>query len=209
MVKWKLQAVEPDTCEIDSNGRGCRYYEWWDAEANPLTRIHIIAAFERLCAAHTTDIPQGVMLGFDGNWKPTDEYIAYQRDYFKHVNHVEWLARGLKLSDMPAEIKSHAQEPKTTGSVDAPPPEHIAGLERAGEWNRSHNVRKNHTLDLAAKEHGNLNRDLVAVTWTGKGDSRVLHIHSSGQLTQSHQSRIVAATNIQFGNNSVVVEDQL
>lgn len=94
--KWKVQASEPDTCDPP----GCRYYEVWDAFAAPEDRVHTIAAFERMCPAHfDPDIPVGVMLWSDGHWKPLDEYIEYQRAWFRRLNHVEWLERRQQLED--------------------------------------------------------------------------------------------------------------
>ena len=92
-MKIKMQAVEPDTCDPP----GCRYLELWDVDAPAELREHRVAAFERTCPAHATDLPVGLLLWWDGNWKPLDRYVAYQRAWFRRLNHVEWLQRAAAL----------------------------------------------------------------------------------------------------------------
>ena len=83
----KLQWVEPDTCEKPS----CRYLELWNTDDSALTRTHKIAGFERQCSAHADpDIPLGVLLWDDGNWKSLDAYITYQRAWFLHQSYKKW-----------------------------------------------------------------------------------------------------------------------
>lgn len=196
MVKWKTQAVEPDTCEGAAQGKGCRYVEIWDVEADPLTRMHITAAVERTCAAHADTVPQGKMLWADGNWKPFKEYIEYQRAWFRHLNHKKWLIENPD-EPMPPEIAGYADEPHTTGSVNAPSQAEIDALHRVAGWNRADNLKKNSMVELAKREGAD-----PSWHFEGHGDSRVLRVGNAGARKQ----RIQDAVDIQFGPNKVVVE---
>lgn len=210
MVKWKLQAVEPDTCDGAAQGQGCRYLEWWDADAPPQARTHTVAAFERICSAHddagaAVIRDDDLMLGFDGNWKPRAAYIEYQRAWFRRLNHVEWQAtRGGE--PMPPGISSFTSDPVTTGSLPAPAQAARDGLARVTALARTHNVRKNSSLNAMKVERANIDMTLVTWTWSGNGDARVLRINSGGQLTAQQRTRVQAACDIQFGLGTVIVE---
>ena len=206
MVKWKLQRVQPDTC---SDGQ-CAYLEWWDAEVDPLQRVHTIAAFESVCAAHAdadvqAHIESNLMLGFDGNWKPRRAYIEYQQAWFRRLNHVEWLQTHPGEA-MPPQIASFTSDPSTTGSVASPAQAQIDGLARAGQRNREHNSRKNLTLSAMEGERTTLIRSAVIWAWTGAGDARVLRINSNGQLSIQQRNRVQSAIDIAFGLGAVIVE---
>lgn len=204
MVKWKLQAVEPDTC---SDGQ-CRYLEWWDVEADVLLRTHTVAAFERVCAAHFTPeleahIAADEMLGFDGNWKPRKAYIEYQRSWFRRLNHVEWLARNPGEA-MPPQIANLSRDPATTGSIATPPTARSEALGRAYEQNRAHNALKNAAIALIKQE-----RSDTEPTWefTGQDDARTLRLHHDGKLNPQQSGRVRAALDIQFGTNKATLSD--
>lgn len=202
MVKWKLQAVEPDTC----SSPGCRYLEWWDVEVAPEDRVHTVAAFERVCAAHADglEVSPDLMLGFDGNWKPRKEYIEYQRAWFRRLNHVEWLEKNPD-EPMPETIRGFTEDPKTTGSVAPPPQKHRDGLAKAYGRNKADNQRKNLAIRLVPglKDH-----DTFAVDWAfeGKGDARKLRVNYKGKLNAQERKDAQAIADIQFGPGSVTVE---
>lgn len=206
MVKWKLQAVEPDTC----SGGQCRYLEWWDVEADPLTRTHTIAAFEKVCTAHSdpdilAHLAADMMLGFDGNWKPRRAYIEYQRAWFRRLNFTEWQADPEKAAQpMPETIRGYDTDPVTTGSLPAPAQAHIDALARVGGWNRRDNVRKNQAIDAAAVQ-GALNRDAMSWTWSGAGETRRLTLSVGTQLTVQQRQRAQAAVDVAFGTGNVTI----
>lgn len=218
--KWKLQAVEPDTCDGVGQSQGCRYIELWDVFTEPHLRTHEVVAFERVCTAHQTDLPTGVIKWADGNWKPwcgmTGEpclqdpapcYMRYQRQWFLALNHQEWLSDPVKSKQrMPDTLKPWENEPQTTGSTAAPPQAHIDGMARAAAWNREHNQRKALVRSAASTERSDIDEGRVTYSWTGAGDSRVLHVHFGGQLTQAARGRVTSMMAIQFGAGRVVVD---
>lgn len=105
-MKIKTQAWEPDTCDAP----GCRMLILWDADAAPELREHRIAGFERVCPAHETDLPEGMLLWWDGNWKPMQEYLEYQRAWFRRLNHVEWQDKRQQLDAWFAQHGGHHQQ---------------------------------------------------------------------------------------------------
>jgi len=124
MPKWKIQAVEPNTCDPP----GCRYYELWNSLSPPPATPVVVCAVVRICPPHAvaTNATKGTLLWEDGNWKDIKSYIQYQRDWFKWVNHQEWLARDPRdefgdRQPMPPQIAPFTTEPVTAGSVTAPP----------------------------------------------------------------------------------------
>ena len=70
MPRWKLQAVEPDTCDPP----GCRYIEMYDVLVRP--HVLTVVAFDRVCPGHAASVPADVMLWQDGNWKDKKAYDA-------------------------------------------------------------------------------------------------------------------------------------
>jgi len=200
MPKWKVQAVEPDTCDPP----GCRYLEVWDSLALPEDRVHTIAAFERVCAAHADDVPVGVMLWSDGNWKPLNAYIDYQRAWFRRLNHVEWL-RDHPTEAMPPQIASYTSDPVTTGSVAAPDAAKLTGLARAYSRNKEHNARKNQTITIPASVRAGIDTTKITWSWSGVGDARVLTVNCGGQLTNQQRTQAQNLADIQYGVGKVIV----
>lgn len=200
MVKWKLQAVEPDTCDPP----GCRYLEWWDAEADPDDRVHTVAAFDRVCPAHADTVPTTEMLGFDGNWKPKKEYIEYQRAWFRRLNHIEWLERFPEGDEpMPPQIAGFTSDPTTTGSVSPPPVAAREGMVRAYGRNRGDNQRKN--LSLLLPVDPDLDPSQAEWSFTGTGDNRVLTI-AWRALSPARRDQAQRIADIQFGPGKVIVQ---
>ena len=200
---WKLQAIEPDTCDPP----GCRYLEWWNTDDPPETRQHFHGGFERVCPAHADpDIEIGVLLSpWDGNWRDAKAFIEYQRAFFRRRNHVEWLARGI-TDAMPAAIASYTTDPVSPGSIAEPVLAKRDALARGYQRNKDHNVRKNAMLNAASVEKADINLELVRWRWEGTGDARVLYIHSGGQLSAQQRTRLQNLANIQFGVGRVVIE---
>ena len=202
MVKWKLQAVEPDTCDPP----GCRYLEIWDAEVAPEARVHTVAAFERVCPAHADTVPSGVMQWADGNWKNLGAYIDYQRAWFRRLNHVEWLQRFPNGEQaMPPQIASYTADPVTPGSVAAPPQAQRDGLARAYGQNRDHNQRKNLAIGIPGSVRAGIDTSRITWTWTGAGDARVLTVNCGGQLTNQQRTQAQAICDVQFSPGKVVI----
>lgn len=205
-MKIKLQAIEPDTCDGANEGRGCRYIELWDVEAPAAQRTHEIVAFDRMCAAHfDPSVDLTVMKWADGNWKPKDAYIAYQREWFLRLNHVEWLAKRPNEL-MPPQIAGKTVDPVTTGSRPAPPQSHIDGMARAGALNRQHNNWKALARLAAKAERSTVDDTTFSWSWTGTGDNRALRVNTGGQLTAQQRGRALAALDIQFGAGRIVIE---
>lgn len=201
MSKWKLQAVEPDTCEGVAQGQGCRYIELWDVEADPLTRTHTVVSFDRVCAVHQDTVVTDKILWADGNWKDKKAYIEYQRAWFRHQNYLEWQQKHPDEA-MPPQIASHSSEPATTGSVTPPQLLEVDGMNRVYQLNLEHNTRKNQILVLAEAE--GIDRKSVTYRWEGRDSSRVLRVTLPG--SQLSKGRIQSASDIQFGPGKVVVE---
>jgi len=198
-VVLKLQWVEPDTCEKPS----CRYLELWNTDDPPLTRTHKVAGFERQCSAHADpDIPLGVLLWDDGNWKNLDAYIEYQRAWFRHQNYKEWQ---IKHPDepMPPSIRRSGREPVTSGTVDRPAQVKRDAMATAYALNREHNARKNVIVNAAKLEGAD--RDDVSWSWEGVGDTRILHLVAS-TLTGQQRTNVQSVADIQFGPGLVAVE---
>lgn len=234
--KIKLQAVEPDTCDGHERGEGCRYLELWDVRHTPEAREHRIGAFERICPAHDHDTPHGHLLWWDGNWKPADEYIEYQRAFFRHINHLEWLekvveleawfaARGGQkwqrraangelppqnligyLDPMPATIRDANVEPTTTGSLRPPPLKKREALTWGYDWVRRHNLHKNLAIDAMLAQNPDLDRSAVWWEFEGHGEARTLMLYSGGQLRSADRDRVHAAMAIQFGQGLISIE---
>jgi hypothetical protein len=198
----KTQAVEPDTCEQP----GCRYLELWDTDEPAETRQIKIAAFERVCAAHTDDVPVGVMQWWDGNWKTISEYIAYQREFFLRRNHLEWKQRFPNNEQpMPAAIASKTVDPVTPGSVAAPAAAKITGLTRAYSRNRNDNTRKNTMLTVPGTVRAGVDTTRITWSYSGTGDSRVLTINCGGQLTTQQRNQAQSIADAQYGVGRVIV----
>lgn len=202
MTKWKLQAWEPDTCEPP----GCRVIQLWDVEAPAAQRTHTVAAYERVCPAHDDPAkPVGVLRWGDGNWKDYGAYIKYQRDWFRWLNHQQWL-KDNPNEPMPPQIAGFDTEPVTPGSVAPPNAEAVAAHQRIYDRVNLHNGRKNLAISAAVSEKSGLAIDKVTWRWTGSGDARVLVLNFNGQLTQQQRSRVQSALDLQFGVSSVVIE---
>jgi len=196
-VVLKLQWVEPDTCEKP----GCRYLELWNTDDPPFERTHNIAGFERQCSAHADpDIPLGVMLWDDGNWKGLDAYIAYQREWFRWLDFKNWQIKHPD-KEMPPQMRKSDVEPVTSGTVARPAQVKRDALDAAYALNRDHNVRKNIMVKAATLEGAE--PDDVSWSWVGAGDSRVLHFAAS--LTGQQRTSVQAIADIQFGPGLVVV----
>lgn len=226
--KWKLQAVEPDTCDPP----GCRYLELWDVYADPIARTHEVVAVERVCPAHrtTTKAAYGKMRWADGNWKDAASYIEYQQRWFRWLNHQEWLAKQQQLvayrianpddfippdlagygDPMPDTLRPHRDEPTTAGSVAPPAQAEIDDLARVARWNREHNLRKNMALSAMAEQiapdAGPVIHEAATWRWEGHGDNRVLRITANGKLNTPQRARAKAAMDIQFGNDKILIE---
>ena len=203
MALWKLQAWEPDTCEQPA----CRVLEWWDADGDPLTRVHILAGFERLCAAHADpDIPLDVIQdAWDGQWRDRKAFVAYQREFYLRRNHVAWQERG-DGEAMPPQIARFTADPSSPGSVAEPALARRQALTRAHGRNRDHNQRKSLTGSAVKTERPNINADLISWRWEGRGDARVLYVHMGGQLNAQQRNRVQSLLDIQFGAGRVVIE---
>jgi hypothetical protein len=200
-VKIKVQAWEPDTCESP----GCRILTIWDVEAPVDQREHRIAAFERVCPAHQVDMPVGMLLWWDGNWKPLKEYIEYQRAWFRRLNHVEWLEKNPD-EQMPETIRGFTSEPVTTGSLPAPARAKHDGMVKAWGWNQRDNMRKAQAIDAMESEMQGFDRDKVVAKWSGKGESRKLIVSSGGQINEQVRQRVAAIMDIQHGVGHVTIE---
>ena len=197
MPKWKLQAVEPDTC----NTPGCRYIELWDVEADPLLRTQTVVAFDRVCAGHASTVSPDKMLWEDGNWKNKVAYIAYQRAWFRRLNHVAWLIDN-PSEPMPPQIAEFTSDPVSPGSVASPSRAEVDGMNEAYAWNKRDNIRKNTSLDLVETEVGT--RDEATWDFTGTGDTRTLTV-TEPTLNDAEAARVQSALDIQFGTDEVTV----
>lgn len=195
----KLQWVEPDTCEKPS----CRYLELWNTDDPPLARIHKISAFERQCTAHADpNIPIGVMLWEDGNWKNLEDYIKYQRRWFLHKNYKDWK---IKYPDkgVPSSLKRSATEPTTSGTINSPKKKEYDAMEIAYAINKENNMRKNSTVQAARMKDAE--RDDISWYWTGTGDTRILH-EVIPTLSVQDRNDLQSIADIQFGTNKVIIE---
>lgn len=255
MPKWKIQAVEPHTCDpfteevpatYDAEAlaffallgeippatkivkaNGCRYYELWNSLSPPPLTPVVVCAVIRVCPAHAVPalvpapggrVDKPLIKWADGNWKDEKAYIKYQRDWFRWVNHREWLIRAPRdgfgdLQPMPPQISKFTTEPVTPGSVTAPSQDRQDGIDQVYTWNREHNDRMGTTLAVMRNELGmvteeQLNQFDKAVTWRfeGHGDTRLFFVNSGGLLSNQEKIRIEATTDIQFGPGKVVVE---
>ncbi len=228
MPKWKLQAVEPSTCEpiiqefrvedpiegpkvLTRKFRGCRYIEMYDILL-PRPQTIFIAGVERICSAHavSSNAAMGKLRWSDGNWKDAKKYIVYQREWFLWLNNQQWKARvaaGMIPANepMPPQIAGFNREPATAGSVDPPPQEEQDDLDTIYRWNREHNDRYLSTIQVAGALRADLNREAVSWHFEGHGDSRLLFAHTN-QLTRSEALQLQASLDIQAGLGKVVVE---
>jgi hypothetical protein len=211
MPKWKIQAVEPNTCEPP----GCRYYELWDSLSPPPATPVVVCGVDRICPAHAvaSRATKGKLKWADGNYKDFKSYIQYQRNWFKWVNHQEWLARNPldEFGDpqpMPPQIVSFATEPVTPGSVTTPALAEINDLNRCYAWNQDHNNRAGQTkaIMLAERVFDEAQQERITSRFEGAGDTRVFFINSGGLLTNEERTRVQAACDIQFSPGKVVVE---
>lgn len=202
MGKWKLQRWSPDTCDSPP----CEVLEWWDAEATPEARVHILGGYERVCTAHAdpeidTDILQDP---WDGKWRDRKAFVEYQKAWFRHLNYEEWTARTDEAP--PESIRGYREMPSSPGEVAEPPPSRGQAMQRVRGWAYGHNGRKNLTQALAMAERVGLDVERITLRWEGHGDSRVLYVHFNGQLTQQQRNRVQNAANLQFGTGTVVIE---
>lgn len=195
----KLQWVEPDTCEKPS----CRFLQLWNTDDPPLTRTHRVAGFERQCLAHADpNIPLGVMLWDDGNWKNMDAYIAYQREWFRWLDYKNWQ---IKHPDkkMPPQMRKSDVEPVTSGTVTTPEKVNTDAMDTAYDRVIENNVRKNVLVNAATLTGAK--REDVSWYWVGAGDGRVLHIVAS-ILTGRQKIDLQAIADIQSGIDKVIIE---
>ncbi len=199
MPMWKLQGVEPDTCDPP----GCRYIELWDSLSDPLTRTHTVVGYDRVCPAHTENVVTDKLLWEDGNWKDKAAFIQYQRNWFRHENHVRWLVEN-PGEQMPPQIASFTSDPVTSGSVAPPPQAEIDGMANAYAMTKTHNNWKN-TIRSAAISVEGAGEDEVSWYWVGVGDSRVLHVVLP-TLNNQQRNRLQSIADIQFGVGKIVVE---
>jgi len=201
MPKWKLQAVTPDTCEPPK----CKYIEMYDV-LSPPPRVMTVVAFERVCPGHAATVPIGVMLWQDGNWKNLAAYIAYQRKWFRRLNHVEWLVNHPD-EEMPSGIAAFTSDPVTPGSVSAPPQVEIDNMNQAYNQNREHNRWKNVAVSAIRSELGD---NEAEATWifTGVGDARTVTVGSS-ELSVPQRNNVRSVMDIQFGLGKIEVVNQV
>ncbi len=255
MPKWKLQAVEPDTCdpwtedyqyldpilviELEAilgrdltpaertaleetrqhNFSGCRYYELWNSLDRLGTPI-VVCSSERICSGHAvgTEAAKGKLKWADGNWKDVGNYITYQRDWFRWLNRLEWIARDPRdrqgnPQPIPEQIASFTSEPTTPGSVTSPSQAEQDDLTTMYEWNRDHNDRKGTALDImrtelnvGTEEERKTFDESISWRFEGTGDTRLLYVDSGGLLSVAERTRVASAADIQFGLDKVVVE---
>lgn len=202
-MKIKTQRWSPDTC-FGGNDR-CEILILWDADAPVEEREHRIAGFERVCAAHADNVPSDVLLWWDGNYKPMQQYLEYQRAWYRHLNHVEWLEKHPD-QPVPVSIRSFNEEPRTTGSVSAPPQAQRDALTRAYGRNTRDNALKNQAITIPGATRTGL--DPARITWRfeGVGDERVLTVDTGGQLNQQQRGQGQSIANVQFGAGKVVLQ---
>lgn len=199
MSKWKLQAIEPDTCDPP----GCRYIELWDVEEPPPRTMQIVA-FDRVCPAHPGIVSDNKMLWADGNWKDKKEYIDYQRKWFRRENHKRWLLEHPD-EEMPRQISRLTSDPVTSGSVVAPPKKEIDAMNTIYAWNQEHNVRKNSVLSAVETTQG-IDQNKAICSWSGIGDNRVLTVMIL-ELTSQQVTSLQSLVDIQFGVGKTVIKN--
>ncbi len=226
MSKWKLQAVEPDTCgdaqedlmdiwnalpevlineelvKVDRPKAGCRYIELWNVQQTSPRDI-IVVAFDRICAGHAASFSPDKMLWEDGNYKNKKDYIKYQREWFKHLNNAKWLVQHPNET-MPQAIRAFDFEPNSPGSVASPPQIEIDGMNQAYEWNKEDNARKEQTLRVI-RDEGVTDKTDILYNFEGHGDNRILTVETSSILNGDQKSNIQSLVDIQFGDNKVVI----
>jgi len=196
--KWKLQAVTPDTCDPPS----CKYVEMYDIEQPPPRTITVVA-FMRVCPAHATTLPVGKMLWQDGNWKNLNDYIDYQRRWFRRLNHVQWLEKHPN-EPLPSGIVSFTSDPVTPGSIPAPPQIEIDNMNQAYNLNKEHNRWKNQAVGAIKAAIG---EDPQEVSWefSGVGANRTMVV-TSPDLSVSQRNQARSAMDIQFGPGKVSID---
>lgn len=203
-MKIKMQAWEPDTC-ASPNDR-CRILILWDVEVPDAQREHRIAGYERLCAAHADpDIPLDKLLWWDGNWKPLSEYIEYQRNWFRRLNHTEWLEKHPN-EQMPETIRGYSNDPVTTGSAGTPNAASVVAHARGWDRNKENNARKNQALTIPGAARAGIDTTRITFSYSGVGDARVLTINCGGQLTNQQRTQAQNIATTQFGAGKVVIE---
>ena len=196
MSKWKLQGVQPDTCDLP----GCSYIELWDVEESPPRTMQIVA-FKQVCPAHIANVPVGKILWEDGNWKDLDSYIQYQKDWFKFKNNEQWKIEHPD-EKMPAIIVNFATEPITPGSISAPPQIEIDGMNTAYSQNQEHNLWKNVSLEAITDE--SIERKGITWAFTGVGDDRTLTVTAS-VLSIAQRNNVRSKVDIQFGPGKITI----
>lgn len=196
--KWKLQGVQPDTCDPP----GCYYIEMYDVLAPP-PRIITVVAFNKVCPAHIATVSNTLMLWQDGNWKNKDAYIAYQKKWFRRLNHVEWLVDHPD-EPMPDGVKNLTTDPITSGSVPAPSQAEIDGMNQAYNQSRKHNMWKN-TAVRAIRDEGLTDDDKITWAWNGVGDARTL-IVTAPALSTAQKNNARSKVDIQFGPGKVTID---
>lgn len=202
MVKIKMQAVEPDTCDAP----GCRYWETYDIDLPPEQRVMTIAYFERVCVAHADTVPADRMQWVDGNWKDAQAYLDYQRRWFRRLNHVEWKQRFPNDEQpMPPQIALYTSDPVTPGSVAAPTQAERDGMARAYGRNKEHNARKNQAIKMPGTVKAGIDFSLITWSYSGAGDARVLTVNCGGQLTNQQRTQAQNLADIAYGAGKVVV----
>jgi hypothetical protein len=181
---WKLQRWTPDTCDDPP----CQILQLWDAEAPSLSRVHLVAGYDAVCAAHAAGVDETKVRWQNGQWFDKDAFVDQQREWFK------W--RSGQRSD----------EPVMPAPSGAPPPTEDVARTQAYGWAIEHNQRWNLTRGLARAEAAGLDVDRIVWWFTGIGDARVLHINTQAQLNTQQRSRLQAGADIQFGAGKLVVE---
>lgn len=196
MPKWKLQSVEPDTCDLP----GCRYIELWDVEQAPPRTITVVA-FERICPGHATSVPVGKMLWEDGNWKDFKDYIAYQRKWFRRQNHIKWLIDNPGVP-MPPQIARLTSDPVSPGSVSAPPQSEIDNMNQAYNQNREHNLWKNQAKKVITDQ--GISDETISWQFVGIGNTRTLTM-TAPDLSIAQRNDARSAMDIQFGPGKITI----
>lgn len=196
MSKWKLQGVQPDTCDLP----GCNYIELWDVEEAPPRTIQIVA-FKQVCPAHIATVPIGKMLWEDGNWKDLKDYIEYQRKWFRRQNHIAWLIDNPD-EPMPKQIARLTSDPVSPGSVSAPPQAEIDNMSTVYAQNQEHNLWKNIAVQSIVEE--GIDREDISWVFTGIGNTRTLTVTAPG-LSIAQRNNARSKVDIQFGPGKITI----
>lgn len=234
--KWKLQSVEPVTCDpivrrfvlhdpiegwkmVNKVYSGCRYVELYDILVPEYEREYYISAVFRICPAHSVSSKccSGKLRWSDGSWKPLDLYLEYQKKWFFWLNYHQWKARvaaGMVSPEepMPLDIVKYEEEPLTTGNVTSPSEEEQTDMSIVYAWNKDHSNRYSAVMGIFKSRGVKLvdesKEQVPLISWKfqGHGDDRILYIDCKKQLSRTQLSEVQDICNIQLGPNKVVVE---